>query len=338
MLLIYGAYGYTGELAARRAVERGLRPVLAGRDAARLAPLASSLGLEHRVFPLDDPRGVDAGLAGATVVLHCAGPFVDTWRPMAEGCLRARCHYLDVTGEIAVLAGLRAMGAEAERAGVMLLPGAGFDVVPTDCLAAHLAGRLPGAIRLTLAFTGLERISRGTARTMVREYSVRAGRTRQPQFRTIDLGHGPRRVVSIPWGDVYTAPISTGIADVAVYTVAGASTWIAGLVLLLSRPLARFEAVRERLAAFLARGAPGPSAAERARGRSIVWGEVVDGSGRRAAARLRLPDGYTLTALSAIEIASRALAGGASPGFRTPSLAFGPDLVLSLPGVTREDA
>jgi short subunit dehydrogenase-like uncharacterized protein len=337
MLVIYGAYGYTGALVARRAVERGLRPVLAGRDAARLAPLAASLGRAHRAFALDDPRAVDAGLAGARAVLHCAGPFVHTFRAMADGCLRARCHYLDVTGEIAVFAALHALGPEAERAGVTLLPGVGFDVVPTDCLAAHLARRLPGATRLTLAFRGIDRVSRGSARTTVEGLTARRPRTARPAFRTVDLGEGPRRTISVPWGDVFTAPLSTGIADVAVYMVAPAWITLGFPLLALAAPLARIRPVRDSAAWLLARGKPGPTEAERARRGSLFWGEALDGSGGRVAARLRAPDAYSLTALAGVEIAERVLAGGAPAGFTTPSLAFGPELVLAIPGVTRED-
>jgi short subunit dehydrogenase-like uncharacterized protein len=338
VLVVYGAYGYTGELVARRAVERGLRPVLAGRDPERVARLARRLDLPHRAFPLDDPEAVEGGLAGAAAVLHCAGPFVHTFRPMAEACLRAGCHYVDVTGEVAVLEGLFALGPAAERAGVMLLPAAGFDVVPTDCLAAHLARRLPGATRLALAFQALGRMSRGTARTVLEGGASRGGRrTRQPAARTIDLGEGPRRAISVPWGDVFTAPWSTGIEDVAVYAVLPRPMLLAAPLLLAAGPLLRIRAVREAAVSALARGRPGPTAAERARARSLVWGEAAGPDGRVARARIRAPEAYAFTAMAAVEIAARILAGGARPGFQTPSTAFGPDLVLSIPGVGRED-
>jgi short subunit dehydrogenase-like uncharacterized protein len=346
VLLVYGAYGYTGALVARHAVERGLRPVLAGRDPGRLAALAGPLGLAHRAFGLDDPRALDAGLAGATVVLHCAGPFSRTARPMVEACLRVRAHYLDITGELAVFEALHARSAEAARAGVMVLPGAGFDVVPSDGLAAHLARRLPGATRLTLAFQGLSHLSRGTARTMVEGLGATpaARRSRQPATRTVDLGRGPRRALSIPWGDVFTAPLSTGIEDVAVYVpVPPALALVARLLAAaaplgaVAAPVARLGPVRDLAVALLTRGKPGPDEAERARGGSRLWGEVADGRGGVAAARMRTANGYAFTALSAVEIARRALGGDAKPGFQTPSTAYGPDLALAIPGTSRED-
>jgi short subunit dehydrogenase-like uncharacterized protein len=147
--LIYGANGFTGSLIAHEAVARGQRPVLAGRNAAAVAALARDVGLEYRAFALDDPGKVVEGIRGMQAVLHCAGPFAHTYRPMAEACLQAGVHYLDVTGEVAVFEGLAARAAADKAAGVMLLPGVGFDVVPSDCLAA-LKRRLPSATHLAL--------------------------------------------------------------------------------------------------------------------------------------------------------------------------------------------
>src|SRR5205814_131415 len=153
--LIYGATGYTGSLIAHEAVRRGYRPILAGRNAEILAALARKLGLEQRIFPLDDPAAVNAGLRGVSAVLHCASPFARTSRSMADGCFRARVHYLDITCEVEVFEALAARGSEAKKAGIILLPGVGFDVVPSDCLAAHLKRRLPSASRLALGFLSL---------------------------------------------------------------------------------------------------------------------------------------------------------------------------------------
>jgi short subunit dehydrogenase-like uncharacterized protein len=144
--LIYGANGYTGALTAQMAVERGMRPILAGRNTAAVGALAQRLGLAARSAALDDPQALDRMLAGCHAVLHCAGPFVHTAKPMADACLRNGVHYLDITGEISVFEALAARYAEARSAGVMLLPGAGFDVVPSDCLAAHLNRRAAGGL------------------------------------------------------------------------------------------------------------------------------------------------------------------------------------------------
>jgi short subunit dehydrogenase-like uncharacterized protein len=344
--LIYGANGYTATLTAREAVARGQRPILAGRNTAAVAALAAELGLEHRIFSLDDATALRTGLAGMTAVLHCAGPFAHTAKAMASACLDTGVHYLDITGEISVFESLFALDAKAKAAGVMLLPGVGFDVVPSDCLAAHLKRRLPTATKLALGFQTSGRFSRGTATTMVenlhRGGAIRRGGvlTHVPaawQSRTIDFGRGPVEAMTIPWGDVATAYRSTGIPDIEVYVATSPRqrlltkalrpfSWLLG-----SRLVQRF--LKRRIQA----GPPGPTDEERHRGWSLLWGEATDDAGRRVVSRLRGPEGYTLTMLTSLAVLGRVLSGQAPPGFQTPSLAYGPDFVLEIPGVERMD-
>ena len=175
--LIYGANGYTGRLIAEEAVRRGLKPVLAGRNVEALTPLAARLGLPVRAFALDDAAALRAGLTGVGLVLHCAGPFSATAGPMLEACLDIGAHYLDITGEIDVFAHCHAQHARAQARGIVVLPGAGFDVVPTDCLAAALKRALPDATSLVLAFVGGGGPSPGTAKTGV-EGLGKGGRAR----------------------------------------------------------------------------------------------------------------------------------------------------------------
>ncbi len=344
--LIYGANGYTGALVAREAVARGQRPILAGRSPTSLASLATELSLEHRVFSLADPAAVDAGLRDVTTVLNCAGPFSHTAQPLADACLRTKTHYLDITGEIAVFESMAARDQEAQAAGVMLMPGVGFDVVPSDCLAAHLKRRLPSASRLTLAFHLLSRASRGTATTMVENFPngglVRKAGKIKPvpaawKSRPIDFGSGPLPTITIPWGDVSTAYHSTGIPDIEVYMAAPAATRIAARLSRYTGWLLGMPSIQAFLKRRIQAGAPGPTEDERASGKSFLWGEVADDDGRRAVSRLQGPEGYTLTVLTALAILERVVAGDAPPGFKTPSLVYGPDFVLTIPGVVRQD-
>src|SRR5438552_12002536 len=227
--LIYGASGYTGSLIAQEAARRGQRPILAGRTAEMVQALALQLGLEHRIFSLDAPAALVEGIRDMRAVLHCAGPFARTAKPMADACLRTGVHYLDITGEEDVFEALAARDAEAKAARVMLLPGVGFDVVPSDCLAAHLKRRLPSATRLALGFMSRSRMSRGTALTVV-ENIHGGGLIRQDgllkkvptawKTRTIDFGAGPVKAITIPWGDLATAYYSTGIPNIEVYMAA----------------------------------------------------------------------------------------------------------------------
>src|SRR6266550_6648973 len=150
--MIYGANGYTGQLIAELANNHGEKPILAGRNAAKVRALAEKLGLPWRAFALDRPD-----LRDIELVLHCAGPFSATSRPMVDACLLARAHYLDITGEIDVFESVLGRDEEARQRGIVLLPGAGFDVVPSDCLAALLKQRLPSATKLELAFAPIGR-------------------------------------------------------------------------------------------------------------------------------------------------------------------------------------
>jgi short subunit dehydrogenase-like uncharacterized protein len=348
--LIYGAYGYTGELIARAAKQRGLAPVLGGRRPQPLGDLADELELESQAFQLESREIVERRLREVDAILLCAGPFSRTFRPVLEACLATGTHYLDITGEVDVFESIALRDEEARAAGVVLLPGVGFDVVPSDCLAVHLARRLPDAKRLELAIEALGGVSRGTALTMLEQIG-RRGRVRSDgrlievpaAWKSRDLtlrgseGTVRRKGVTIPWGDLATAWRSTGIPDIEVYAALSApqrlalrnTRWLGpALARWPLRSLARWR-VRS--------GKPGPTAAERARGRGRLWGRVENGRGGACESWLETPEGYAFTATTAVAALERVLAGSVAPGFQTPGLAFGPDFVLELEGVRRWD-
>ena len=347
--LIYGAYGYTGKLIARMAVERGMRPVLAGRNATQLRLLGLELGLDHRAFSLDDPTAMDEALRDYSLVLHCAGPFIHTAAPMAEACIRTQTDYLDITGEIAVFETL-AMSKYSLRAfdaRVMLMPGVGFDVVPTDCLALHLAERLPSATHLRLAFRGLGGgVSRGTAKSGI-EHMHQGGWVRRNGKLTpagvksmmFDFGRGPKKAVRIPWGDVSTAWYSTEIPNIEVYSAGHAAL----LPLMRLAPLLKGIYKQRWFKDFMYRQIdkrfpPGPSAEMNQTGKSVMYGEAWDEFGNRIAARQVTPEGYQLTALTSLAIVQKLLDGHPKfNGFNTPAQVFGPDLIMEIDGVTREN-
>lgn len=340
--LLYGANGYSGELIARRAVALGLEPILAGRNGEAVARLASELGLMHRAFGLEEPARLVAELSGIELVLHCAGPFSATSRPMVEACLAAGAHYLDITGEISVFEGVLRQDAKAKAAGVVLLPGVGFDVVPTDCLAARLHQALPEADSLELAFwTAGGETSRGTLNTMI-EGLGRSGAIRQDgkivpvpmafDAKEIDFGRARRWAMTIPWGDVSTAFRTTGIPNIRVYSATSPRTirrlrrWRSMLPLLGRAPFKRL------LRWWVARRPPGPDAAVRERARTYLWGQATAADGRRVTTTLETPEGYTLTAHAAVECARRVLSGEIAPGAWTPAAAFGAELIASIEG------
>lgn len=344
--LLYGANGYTGRLIAHEARNRGMRPTLAGRNAVELAALARELGFDHRVASLDDRPSLEAAIGGHRAVLHAAGPFSRTYGPMIDACLRLGAHYLDITGEIGVFEGLALRDPEAKARGVTVLPGVGFDVVPTDCLALHLKQRLPSATSLVLAFMARGGISRGTALTTVERLGqpgvVRKAGALTPvpigyRTRHVDFGRGPVLTMTIPWGDVSTAFYSTGIPDVEVYLAVPPTALRSLRMSRLLAPILRLPPVKAMVGWSIRRRGPGPTDEARARGGTIVMGLVEDGSGARAAARWSGPDGYTFTAHAALNAVSRVLDGGIATGFQTPSRAFGPDFALQVTGTSRID-
>lgn len=338
--MIYGANGYTGRRIAQEAVRRGRRPLLAGRSQASIEALAAELGCECRVFSLDDAADLAGHLRGLRLVVHCAGPFSATAAPMMDACLDVGAHYCDITGEIDVIEAGHDRHPRALATGVALMPAVGFDVVPTDCLAASLAARLPGATHLELAFAAGGGLSRGTAKTMV-ENLPRGGRVRRDgalarvpaawKAREIPFRDGPRWAMTIPWGDVASAYYSTGIPNIEVYlaTPRGAVRrlqWV--------RPLLRLTGlapVQRMLKRSIDRGAPGPSESDLAASRCSLWGSVGDAAGRHVSGTLETPGGYPLTVQTTLAAAERILVGGVEPGFHTPSQAFGADFILSFP-------
>ncbi|HEY1487406.1 MAG TPA: saccharopine dehydrogenase NADP-binding domain-containing protein, partial [Micromonosporaceae bacterium] len=280
--MIYGANGYTGELVARLAVGRGERPILAGRNAAAIGALAAELGLEARVADLHDPVALRAILDGVRVVAHCAGPFRATAAPMVDACLATGVHYLDVTGEIGVFEEVFARHDDAVAAGVVLLPGAGFDVVPTDCLAATLSAALPGATTLELAFRAGGGLSPGTARSSL-EGMAGGGRVRRAGVlvpaavgtprRRVPFPSGAATVSAIRWGDLVTAYRSTGIPEITTYTVLPPGAGISAVI-----AWAPVRSLAGRLAGVFVHG---PDETRRGRTRTEVWGEVTDSAGNR---------------------------------------------------------
>ncbi len=345
--LLYGSYGYTGELIADRAVQNGMRPLLAGRDETRLKAQAQKLGLDYRAFDLSNTAALDSTLMGVDTVLHCAGPFVLTFRQMAEACLRTKRHYVDISGEIEGFEALAALDAQAKNAGIMLLPGAGFDVVPSDCLSAHLKQKLPSAdhLRLFIRQVG-SGVSRGTAKSGI-ENMHRQGRIRKDgkviqvppawKFVNVDFGRGPVKTVSIGWGDVSTAYYSTGIPNIETFMVLPRTMIDFLHVSRLIGPLLNTRLAKNIMKSVIDAFPSGPSEENRKRGLAIIIGEATDGKGGRARARLQTPDGYSLTAQTTIEIMKRIFLSELKPGFQTPSLVYGPDFILQFPNTKLED-
>lgn len=347
--MIYGANGYTGQLAAHLAHELGESPVLAGRNRTHIKPLADELGLQARVFDLSDAHTVARNLEGVSAVLHCAGPFSATSRPMLDACIRSKTHYLDITGEIAVFESIFARDAELRRADVVAIPGVGMDVTPTDCLAAMLKRELPSATHLKLALNWRNaKLSPGTAKTMA-EGIASGGKVRQdgkivtvpPAWKLETFPFSKTEslpAVTIPWGDVATAYHSTGIPNIEVYVAVSEKQIRQMRMPAVLRWLIGLQPAQAIIKKAIGNRVKGPDASERARGEVQIYGEVSDAAGHRKVLRLYTIEGYTLTAESAVKAAMKVAAGDVHAGAHTPSTAFGADFILGLTGTRLEQS
>src|SRR5688572_324117 len=346
-ILIYGSYGYTGKLIVEQAVKKGLHSILAGRDETQLRTQAEKFNLEYRAFDLNDTFALNSAVCEVDAVLHCAGPFSLTFQPMIRACLENGKHYVDISGEIEEFEALAKMDGQARKAGVMILPGGGFDVVPSDCLALYLKKKLPSATKLELNIMSVgSGISRGTARSGI-ENMHRQGRIRRDgkivsvpgawRVKQVDFGRGPKRVVSMGWGDVSTAWYSTHIPNIEAY-MAFPPVMINLMYLtrffgplLYTRPMKNFLkwAIGKAIP-------PGPSGERNRTGLALFIGEVTDGS-QTVRTKLRTPEAYQLTALTSVEIMKHILSSHYEAGFQTPGKMYGEDFILQFPGVERED-
>ncbi|BBD59024.1 saccharopine dehydrogenase [Nostoc sp. HK-01] len=344
-VLLYGATGYAGKLIAETAKSQGVDLILAGRNQSTLVLAAEKLNFEFRVFSLDDSQAIAQSLQDVTVVLNCAGPFAKTAKSLVDVCLQTQTHYLDIAGEVPEFQALAARDTEAKNAGIMLLPGVGFGVVPTDCLAVYLKSQLPTANTLTLIYETEGGVSQGTANTVLPSLHemgvVRTAGKLIParpaeKKRQVDFGAGVVTAVTNPWrADIVTAFHSTGIPNIETYAVfpnpvsflMESSQYLGWLF--------SSSLFQSTLANLIKKLPPGPSEAERAKGKVGVVGIAEDKSGRQVTATLIGPEAYNFTALSAVVVLQHIIKGEVKPGFQTPANVYGADLVLEIPGVQR---
>lgn len=345
-LLAYGVTGFTGKLIIAHAREKGIPLVLAGRNARRVQAMAEAAGFPWLAFGLDDPARLDEALQTFDVVLNIAGPFSETARPVVESCLRVGTHYLDVTGEPGVFQEVSGYDRQARERDIMLMPGAGYVIVASDCLAAHVAGRLKEPRYLRLGFSRSDVISRGTFMTASAHMDGRAAVMRDGRLVWIpsggaeywfDYGKGMSASTAITWPDVITANHTTGITNIEAYQEVGPalrnlfvlSGCLSGV--LKSAPL------RLLLKAQAGLWPEGPSQTIRDGIPLIVVAEAEDRWRNKAITRLRVPNGYDFTPVVALAIAGQILEGRFQPGFQTPAKVYGADFILPFAGVRRED-
>jgi len=339
--MIYGAYGYSGRLIAELASKQGPRPVLAGRNAAKTRSVADELELEWRAFDLSDETLVADRLTDIDAVIHCAGPFSATSEPMINACIKASTHYFDISGELLVFehAHSGAVDSAAKAAGILVCPGVGFDVVPTDCLSRALVEELPDANELHLGFAGDTALSPGTAKSMVEGLAQGTIARRNGKLvnipllvSNIDYGEGPRQSMSVSWGDVSTAYYTTGVPNITVSWPAGDAAIRKAKLSACIRPLMRLTVVQNILKRRIEKTVSGPDAARRNRGEVSVWGQARNASGRVVTARLKTANGYTVTQQAPIAIIEHFANQTLPKGSLTPALLLGKNFISKLPG------
>ncbi|AHF93055.1 membrane protein [Opitutaceae bacterium TAV5] len=309
-LIIYGATGYTGRLVCAEARQAGLDFIVAGREAGKVRELAETLDVPCRVFSVDDRAGLHAGLKGCATVLNCAGPFARTAPGIMAACIAMGIHYLDITAEFGIYAFAESLSESAKAAGVMLLPGVGWDVVPSDCLAACLAARVERPRRLRFALQVAGSMSRGSAASAAEIMSVGLLARRDGRIVAVpdakpagfDFGEGPVECVPFSFGDLVTAWHSTGAPDIEMFVHVTGAAFPTG---------------------DLSKLPDGPSAEERSANRARVAAEVTGADGSVARAIIDTVNGYSYTPLSAVQAAARVLAGEHKAGFQTPATVFG---------------
>jgi short subunit dehydrogenase-like uncharacterized protein len=340
-LLIYGAYGYTGRLIVKECLKQGIKPIIAGRSPEKAMTYANKQGLEYDVFEVSNREKLENWLKRGDVVIHCGGPFIHTAKAMVQGCLATNTHYLDITGEFQVFDLIKEYGNKAKEKGLMLLPGVGFDVVPSDCLAKHLHGKLPSATDLKLAFVSKGgKLSRGTAKTMIENLGEPQTRRRDGDYEGVPMGKSAMEIdygdfkqisMGISWGDISTAYHSTGIPNIEVFS--GTTEQQLSKVKRAMRLsfMLRSRTIKNFLMNQMDKRPDGPKGKKRKESKMYLWGEVSDGN-KTLEARLVTPNGYTLTARTSVLIANKILSGDFKPGFQTPSSAFGEGLILEIEG------
>ncbi|MEV0388673.1 saccharopine dehydrogenase NADP-binding domain-containing protein [Nonomuraea sp. NPDC050643] len=330
-IAVYGASGYQGKLVLAEAVRRGLDLVLTGRDAARLRQAAATVGLsgpDIRLAAADDHQALLAAFREADAVVNCAGPFTPTGPAVVRAAIAAGVPYVDTAGEQPyVKAVFDTFGAQAEAAGVSVVPAANDACVPGDLIAALLAERLGPLEEITSihVITGGGGPSRGSLRSVIESIDIikagglvyddgdwRVGLPARKTSITLPGGAEAIPVAKFPLTEVVTIP-----RHVQVRHVEGLAE--AALSARLSVPL------DPSIIADLPEG-PTEQARESQRFTYVLDAVALDG--RRARGVVAGPDTYGTTATIAVESARRLVTGPAKPGVLAPAQAYDPAAFL----------
>lgn len=323
-----------------------MKPIIAGRNGLEIEKIANENGVDFRIFDLKDQNAIEKGLEGMDVILNCAGPFSKTAEPILRACLVKKVHYFDITGEIDVFRLAHSFHEQAIEKGIIICPGTGFDVVPTDCLALMLKEQFHDKVaeNLEIAFQTDGGLSKGTALTSLAGTGKGTKVRKNGQIVTVPYGaltkeivfpHKTLTVTSIPWGDVYTSYISTNIPNVTVYIAMHSRTISAlkrGKRFLFLRNIQPFKWFIQRNVKNRIPVGGGPSDEVRKTSQCMIWGSISDNQGNSLELFLRTPNGYDLTAQACLKILTKFDSLSTQKGYFTPSKLLGSNFILELPG------
>jgi short subunit dehydrogenase-like uncharacterized protein len=342
--LIYGS-GKTGSLIAQEAVRGGETPLLVGRSAEKVKPIAEKLGLDWAVAELSDKASLSNLLEQVDLVVHTAGPFLSTNMPMIQACLAKGKHYLDISNEIPVFQSVFKLDDEARRRGVALIPGIGFGVAATDGLAGYVATQIKNPQELEIAthiysedssvgadVTRLEALSRGGwARrngTLIR-IPLGSGGTH------LEFPFGNQTILPIPSGDLEAAFRSTGVPNITTYGTFSISPFVARLALPVVQQIVSISGIRQRLEQRISRRANAPVKKKAVQeSHSYAWARARNSQGDVFEAWQEMGEGYNFTAQAAVRAVQKVLSEPLT-GALTPSQAFGTDFALLMNGTRR---
>jgi short subunit dehydrogenase-like uncharacterized protein len=342
--LLYGCNGYTGRLILEQVLRAGLRPVIASMDREAVTALAAQHGLACKVFDLTCRNVIEANIAGFDLVFNAAGPYSQTAIPMLQACLSQRVHNLSLAAEIPILEELHTFDAQARERGVTVGVGLGFDVMPTDCLAAMVKERLPDASWLVIGMDGQNRMSPGSMKEFLEQVGehplwVRVdGRlvASAPRTRWLDYGAGRKLSSLIAWGDVASAYHSTGIGNIEVYCAVSRTDWLLTRAIASLRVLIRLRAVRRALNRCVDMLVTGPDADGRDTAVTRLVAEGGNAAGDRVCLQLTTPSAYRITGQIAAYAIGRVLERTTvDGGVLTPAQLLGSASILDLEGVSQ---
>ncbi|HJN37983.1 MAG TPA: saccharopine dehydrogenase NADP-binding domain-containing protein [Gammaproteobacteria bacterium] len=334
--LIYGITGYTGELIAKELHHRGWNHItIAGRNKHKTQKIAKKYNLKWISFDIHNRQEITHHILPFKVILNCAGPFIETIHPLVDICIENSIDYLDITGESDVFLKLMRLSKKAKENHCTLLPGVGFDVVPSDCLAKHVHNLLPEATHLDIIILGVGSPSRGTINTALRNLTIptltrtnsKLQKNPKPILKTIDVNNKKVQCIAISWGDIVTAYHSTKIPNITVYFQKSPAMIKAMKLPLIIKRIVSSSVVRKIIhAAMCCHPGPDQTSLEKAETTLIAhaWNDT-----KEVKAKMTTPHGYTTTVQTALTCLELVMSTTVKPGFQTPSTAF-PSLLEKL--------